>query len=206
MDQAGGQWEPGSRRWLIEPRRIGPLIRRLERVTDPLFRQAGMSLDGGWLSWPALLHRSHQERRRFDVLPLRLYYIRTAMTSVTYAHRHKLPPRRKKAQPAAITVPKIVPSISRKQARLASYARRNRPPDATSEGPHGRSRAGTGAATAMIRCSGIRDSEKRPRHLYAKAKWAEGDDPVVFLFGFAAGIVFILSGLWILSALRQPPS
>ena len=47
MRQAGGQWEPGSRRWLIERRRIVPLIRRLERVTDPLFRQAGLSLDEG---------------------------------------------------------------------------------------------------------------------------------------------------------------
>lgn len=46
MRQAGGQWEPGSRRWLIEQRRIVPLIRRLERVTDPLFRQAGIDLDG----------------------------------------------------------------------------------------------------------------------------------------------------------------
>jgi hypothetical protein len=45
MRQAGGQWEPGSRRWLIERRRIVPLIRRLERITDPLFRQAGLSLD-----------------------------------------------------------------------------------------------------------------------------------------------------------------
>ena len=31
--------------WLIEPRRIGPLVRNLRRVTDPLFRQAGISLD-----------------------------------------------------------------------------------------------------------------------------------------------------------------
>ena len=46
MRQAGGQWEPGSCRWLIERRRIVPLIRRLERVTDPLFRQAGIDLDG----------------------------------------------------------------------------------------------------------------------------------------------------------------
>jgi hypothetical protein len=45
MRRAGGQWEPGSRRWLIEQRRIGPLIRKLERATDPLFRQAGISLD-----------------------------------------------------------------------------------------------------------------------------------------------------------------
>ncbi len=46
MRQAGGLWESGSRRWLIERRRIGPLIRKLERATDPLFRQAGISLDG----------------------------------------------------------------------------------------------------------------------------------------------------------------
>ncbi len=42
---AGGLREPGSRRWLIERRRMGPLIRKLERITDPLFRQAGISLD-----------------------------------------------------------------------------------------------------------------------------------------------------------------
>jgi hypothetical protein len=45
MLKAGGLWEPSSRRWLIEPRRIGPLVRNLRRVTDPLFRQAGISLD-----------------------------------------------------------------------------------------------------------------------------------------------------------------
>jgi hypothetical protein len=45
MRRAGGQWEPGSRRWLIERRRIGPLVRTLRRHTDPLFRQAGVSLD-----------------------------------------------------------------------------------------------------------------------------------------------------------------
>ena len=36
MRNAGGQWEPGSRRWLIERRRIGPVIRTLERSVDPL--------------------------------------------------------------------------------------------------------------------------------------------------------------------------
>jgi hypothetical protein len=46
MKKAGGLWEPGSRRWLIEPRRINPLIRDLRRATDPLFRHAGLDLDG----------------------------------------------------------------------------------------------------------------------------------------------------------------
>ena len=45
MRKAGAQWEPGSRRWLIERRRIGPVIRRLERTTDPLSRRAGVVLD-----------------------------------------------------------------------------------------------------------------------------------------------------------------
>jgi hypothetical protein len=45
MQQAGGLWEPGSRRWLIRRRRLGPLVRNLRRVTDPLFRHAGPSLD-----------------------------------------------------------------------------------------------------------------------------------------------------------------
>ena len=44
--KAGGLWEPGSGRWLVERRRINPLIRNLRRVTDPLFRQAGIDLDG----------------------------------------------------------------------------------------------------------------------------------------------------------------
>jgi hypothetical protein len=43
--KAGGTWEPGSRRWLVERRRIGPLIRNLHRATDPLFRRAGIDLD-----------------------------------------------------------------------------------------------------------------------------------------------------------------
>jgi hypothetical protein len=38
-------WEPGARRWLVERRRIGLMIRALERATDPLFRYAGMPLD-----------------------------------------------------------------------------------------------------------------------------------------------------------------
>jgi hypothetical protein len=46
MRKAGGTWEPGSRRWLVERRRLGPLIRNLRRATDPLFRRAGMDLDG----------------------------------------------------------------------------------------------------------------------------------------------------------------
>jgi hypothetical protein len=46
MRKAGGQWEPGTRRWLIVRRRLGPLIRELRRSTDPLFRRAGMDLDG----------------------------------------------------------------------------------------------------------------------------------------------------------------
>jgi hypothetical protein len=45
LKRAGGQWEPGSRRWLVERRRIGPVMRALERETDPLFRRAGLSLD-----------------------------------------------------------------------------------------------------------------------------------------------------------------
>jgi hypothetical protein len=43
---AGGQWEPGSRRWHIERRRLGPLVRALRRDPDPLFRHAGIDLDG----------------------------------------------------------------------------------------------------------------------------------------------------------------
>jgi hypothetical protein len=46
MRRAGGQWEPGTRRWLIVPRRIGPVVRELRRTTDPLFRRAGLNLDG----------------------------------------------------------------------------------------------------------------------------------------------------------------
>ena len=45
FQRAGGIWEPGSRRWLLERRRIGPVIRTLRRVTDPLFRHAGLPLD-----------------------------------------------------------------------------------------------------------------------------------------------------------------
>jgi hypothetical protein len=45
LQRAGGVWEPGSRRWLVERRRIGPVIRALQRATDPLFRRAGLMLD-----------------------------------------------------------------------------------------------------------------------------------------------------------------
>ena len=46
MRRAGGTWEPGTRQWLVERRRIGPVIRELERVVDPLFAQAGIRLPG----------------------------------------------------------------------------------------------------------------------------------------------------------------
>jgi hypothetical protein len=45
LHRAGGVWEPGSRRWLLERRRISPVIRALQRATDPLFRRAGLTLD-----------------------------------------------------------------------------------------------------------------------------------------------------------------
>ena len=46
MRAAGGEWDAGHRHWLIERRRIGPVIRALQRQTDPLFRHAGIDLDG----------------------------------------------------------------------------------------------------------------------------------------------------------------
>jgi hypothetical protein len=45
LKRAGGVWEPGSRRWLVDRRRIGPVMRALEAATDPLFRRAGLDLD-----------------------------------------------------------------------------------------------------------------------------------------------------------------
>jgi hypothetical protein len=48
MRRTGGLWLPdglgGKGRWLIERRRIGPLVRNLRRDTDPLFRRAGTDL------------------------------------------------------------------------------------------------------------------------------------------------------------------
>jgi hypothetical protein len=42
---AGATWDPGSRQWWIERRRIGPVIRKLQREVDPLFTQAGIRLE-----------------------------------------------------------------------------------------------------------------------------------------------------------------
>jgi len=44
--RAGEAWEPGSRRWLIERRGAGPVIRALRKATDPSFRQSDIAL--GW--------------------------------------------------------------------------------------------------------------------------------------------------------------
>jgi hypothetical protein len=44
---AGGEWDPADRHWLMERRRVGPLVRNLRRATDPLFQQAGIDLDEG---------------------------------------------------------------------------------------------------------------------------------------------------------------
>jgi hypothetical protein len=46
MRRAGGVWEPGARQWLVERRRIRPVLRELERTVDPLFRRVGIHLDG----------------------------------------------------------------------------------------------------------------------------------------------------------------
>ena len=47
MRAAGGVWEPGARQWLVERRRIGPVLRALERSVDPLFLRVGIDLDQG---------------------------------------------------------------------------------------------------------------------------------------------------------------
>ena len=47
MRRAGGVWEPAARQWLVERRRIGPVIRELERTVDPLFRRVGINLEQG---------------------------------------------------------------------------------------------------------------------------------------------------------------
>jgi hypothetical protein len=46
MRRTGGVWEPSARQWLVERRRIGPVVRELERTVDPLFRQVGIRLEG----------------------------------------------------------------------------------------------------------------------------------------------------------------
>ena len=46
MRLTGGLREAGSQRWLIPRWRINSLMRKLQRTTDPLFRQAGIDLDG----------------------------------------------------------------------------------------------------------------------------------------------------------------
>jgi hypothetical protein len=47
MRRAGGVWEPAARQWLVERRRIGPVIRELKRTVDPLFRRVGINLEQG---------------------------------------------------------------------------------------------------------------------------------------------------------------
>ena len=45
LRRSGAVWDPGSRRWLVQRRRIGPVIRALERATDPQFRRVGLILE-----------------------------------------------------------------------------------------------------------------------------------------------------------------
>ena len=65
--RAGGTWQPGSRRWLIERRRIGPVIRALRRTTDPLsgeraYRWTNRALNN---RAPAIVrHAARRMRRR----------------------------------------------------------------------------------------------------------------------------------------------
>jgi hypothetical protein len=44
---AGGVWEPGQRVWLLRLHRLSPVLRKLRRQADPLFRQAGYLEAGG---------------------------------------------------------------------------------------------------------------------------------------------------------------
>ena len=41
MRRAGRRWEPETRQWLIERRRMGPVIRNLRRDPDPLLSARG---------------------------------------------------------------------------------------------------------------------------------------------------------------------
>ena len=43
MRRAGGVWEPGARQWLVQRRRIGPVIRELERTVDLWAKPSAMS-------------------------------------------------------------------------------------------------------------------------------------------------------------------
>jgi hypothetical protein len=45
MLDADAVWEPSERRWLLRPDRLGPVLRKLHRQTDPLFRHAGIDRD-----------------------------------------------------------------------------------------------------------------------------------------------------------------
>ena len=46
MRRAGGQRRHrGSHTWLIERRRLGPVVRALRAATDPLLRRGGLDLD-----------------------------------------------------------------------------------------------------------------------------------------------------------------
>ena len=44
LQRAGAIWAPGSRRWLMQRHRIGPVIRRLQKTVDPLFKFADVAL------------------------------------------------------------------------------------------------------------------------------------------------------------------
>jgi hypothetical protein len=58
MRQAGGQWEPGSRRWLIERRHIGPVIRRWSGPPTRCSGELGCRWTRRSLDW------SHANNRR----------------------------------------------------------------------------------------------------------------------------------------------
>jgi len=47
MRRAGAVWEPAARQWLVERRRIGPVLRELERTVNPSFRRVGINLEQG---------------------------------------------------------------------------------------------------------------------------------------------------------------
>ena len=45
MRKAAGLWQRHTRVWLLERRRLGPVVRALRAATDPLLRRAGLDLD-----------------------------------------------------------------------------------------------------------------------------------------------------------------
>jgi hypothetical protein len=141
--RAGGTWEPGTRRWLVERRRIGPVIRELRKATDILYRKSGVSLvcgivgcRGEGLTRPKSIWNRIARRRPIATLwgPGELKMAAKARPGV------KTPPQRSFSLPNGDRIISLRESTLRAAVRAANSALKAESSESMGRGDRGRAK------------------------------------------------------------------